>query len=134
MRYVVTPDVAIRLAEHALPIASGVQLVAPTLLRSQVLTVLYGRVRAGELDRKQAAQIRNDIRKLRIRLLGDRVLQAKAWAVADELGWSDTYDAEYVALARLQADALVTLDTNLAKAVRDVVVVADFDQLTEEAH
>jgi hypothetical protein len=38
------------------------------------------------------------VRGLRIRLLGDRVLQDAAWKVADQLGWPDTFDAEYVAL------------------------------------
>ena len=38
------------------------------------------------------------LRGLRIRLLGDRVLQRVAWKVAEELGWHDTFVAEYVAL------------------------------------
>lgn len=60
-----------------------------------------------------ADQRLDHVRKLRIRLLGDRVLQNVAWTVADQLGWSDTFDAEYVALTQLQADALVTLDTTV---------------------
>jgi hypothetical protein len=44
---------------------------------------------------KHEAERRLDyVRGLRIRLLGDRVLQDVAWRVADQLGWSDTYDAE----------------------------------------
>ena len=42
-----------------------------------------------------------------VRLLNDRVSRAIAWKVATELGWDDTVDAEYVAVTRLQADALV---------------------------
>ena len=64
------------------------------------------------------------LRGLRIRLLGDRVLQRTAWRLADQLGWEDTYDAEYVALARLQADAFVTLDAGLARAVQGLVTLA----------
>jgi predicted nucleic acid-binding protein len=64
------------------------------------------------------------VRRLRIRLLGDRVLQDVAWKVADGLGWPDTLDAEYVALTQLQADALITLDRRLAEAVKDLVTVA----------
>ena len=37
-------------------------------------------------------------------------LGEEAWRVADELGWAKTYDAEYVALARLLDCRLVTLD------------------------
>ncbi len=42
-------------------------------------------------------------------LLGDRVLQNLAWKAAVLLGWPNTYDAEYVALTQLHADALITL-------------------------
>jgi hypothetical protein len=38
------------------------------------------------------------------------VLQSVAWKIADQIGWPDTFDAEYVALTQLQADALITLD------------------------
>jgi len=60
------------------------------------------------------------VRRLPIRLLGDRVLQQVAWNVADQLGWSNTYNAEYVALTQLQADAFITVDGQLAHAVKDL--------------
>ena len=66
---------------------------------------------------------------MRIRLLGDRVLQNAAWKVAEQLGWDDTVDAEYVALTQLQADALITLDDRLALAVQDLVAVAPMETL-----
>ena len=69
------------------------------------------------------------MRGLRIRLLGDRVLQNVAWKVADHLGWPDTYHAEYVALTQLQADAFITLDAQLAHAVKDLVTVAPIEAL-----
>jgi predicted nucleic acid-binding protein len=72
----------------------------------------------------------NYVRGLRIRLLGDRVVQNVAWAVADQLGWSTTFDAEYVALTQLQADALITLDGQLAHAVKDLVSVAPIEALS----
>lgn len=37
------------------------------------------------------------------------------WAIADELGWGRTYDAEYVALARILHCRLVTLDARLRR-------------------
>jgi len=63
-------------------------------------------------------------------LLGDRVLQSVAWKVADQLGWPDTFAAEYVALTQLQADALITLDGQLANAVKKLVTVAPIDTLS----
>jgi predicted nucleic acid-binding protein len=66
---------------------------------------------------------------MRIRLLGDAVLQRRAWELADRLAWSSTYDAEYLALTQLQADAFVTLDPELARQARAVVDVAPLDVL-----
>lgn len=128
-RYVIGADVAFRLAAERSTVAAEHQLVAPTLLRSQLLADLYQAVRRGELSRKEADARLDYVRGLRIRLLGDRVLQAVAWTIAADLGWPDTYAAEYVALTRLQADAFVTLDAALAEAVRDVVTVAPFESL-----
>ena len=57
------------------------------------------------------------------------MLQRQAWKVADELGWQTTYDAEYVALTKLQADAFVTSDRDLAQAVSGLVQTATVDAL-----
>ncbi len=40
-RYVIGPDIALRLARDAHPIPDQHQLLAPTLLRSQVLSLLF---------------------------------------------------------------------------------------------
>jgi predicted nucleic acid-binding protein len=82
------------------------------------------------MTRKDADRQLDYVRGLRIRLLGDRVLQDVAWKLADQLGWPDTLDAEYVALTRLQADAFVTLDTKLARAVKGIVATASIDALS----
>jgi predicted nucleic acid-binding protein len=128
-RYVIAPDVALYLAERAAVIPAQHQLVAPTLLRSQVLAFLFVQVRRGELDRKQAERRLDYLRALRIRLLGDRVLQSVAWKVAERLRWQDTFVAEYIALTQLQADAFVTLDATLANTVKSIVAVAAIDEL-----
>lgn len=130
-RYVISPDVALRLAQEDVVIAGEHSLLAPTLLRSQLLSLLYRAVRQGELTQKEADRHLRYVRRLRIRLLGDRVLQNVAWKVAQQLEWPDTFNAEYVALTQLQADALVTLDSNLAAAVEDLVVVAPFEALSQ---
>ncbi len=53
-RYVIGPDVARRLAEERAVIAAGHQLVAPTLLRSQLLALLYQAAGRGELTKEEA--------------------------------------------------------------------------------
>lgn len=129
-RYVISPDVALYLAQHETVVADEHQLLAPTLFRSQMLSLLYRAVREGEITRKEADRRLNYVRALRIRLLGDRVLQRVAWKIADQLGWPDTLDAEYVALTQLQADALITLDAELARAVEGVVATARVEALS----
>jgi predicted nucleic acid-binding protein len=57
------------------------------------------------------------------------VLRRNAWKLADQLGWASTYDAEYVALTKLQADAFVTLDAELACRVEGIVPTATIDAL-----
>lgn len=122
-RFVIGPDVALMLAEQQAKIPRHHRLLAPTLLRSQVLAQLYGDVRAGRLSRAQANQQLDHLRSLAIRLLGDRVLQRMAWDLATQLGWHDTFVAEYLALTRLQADALVLRDPALREQVGSVVPV-----------
>jgi len=129
-RYVIGPDVALHLAQGRTVIRDEHQLVAPALIRSQMLSLLHQAVSRGEMTKKEAAQRLAYVRGLRLRLLGDRVLHSVAWDVADQLGWSDTFDAEYVALAQLQADALVTLDEQLARDVAELVRVAPVDELS----
>jgi predicted nucleic acid-binding protein len=129
-RCVIGPDVALYLAHHETVVADEHQLLAPTLLRSQMLSLLYRAVREGEITKKDADRRLNYVRALRIRLLGDRVLQQVAWKIADQLGWSDTLEAEYVALTRLQADAFITLDAELAHAVEGVVATAPVEALS----
>ena len=85
-RYVIGPDVAIRLARDQAVIRGGHQILAPALLRSQVLSLLYQAVRRGEMTRKQAERQLEYVRGLRMRLLGDRVLQNVAWTPSCSAG------------------------------------------------
>lgn len=128
-RFVVGPDAALALAEREAVVPARHRLLAPTLLRSQVLAQLYDEVRRGRLTRQDAERRQDYLRRLSIRLLGDRVLQQTAWRIAEQLGWPDTFVAEYLALTRLQADALVVRDAALAQIARNVIPVASFDDL-----
>jgi predicted nucleic acid-binding protein len=127
---VIGPDVARQLANDQAVIRDEHQILAPALLRSQLLSLLCQAVRRSEMTRKDAGRRRGYVRGPRIRLLRDRVLQDAAWKVADQLGWPDTFDAEYLALTQLQADALITLGRQLADAVKDLVTVAPIEALS----
>ncbi len=128
-RFVLGPDAALALAGRDAGIPARHRLLAPTLLRSQVLARLYADVRAGALTRKEADVRLATLRRLRIRLLGDRALQQVAWRLAAQLGWGDTFVAEYLALTRLQGDALVTADVDLRRAAAGVVAFASVEDV-----
>jgi predicted nucleic acid-binding protein len=128
-RYVIDAPAAIRLAREKRHVHETHKLVAPNLLRSQALSLVYQAVRRRELDDAQAHAILDAITTMRIRLLGDRVSRTVAWQVAERFDWDDTADAEYVAVTRLQADALITLDAELAAQVDGFVTIAPFEAL-----
>jgi len=116
-RFVVDCDTLLRIAAGEIEVAAGHQLVAPTLVRSQALAALYQQARRGDISRAEGLARVRRINSLKVRFLGDKVSQAQAWKVADRLGWETTYDAEYVGLAQLPGDALVTPGPALARAV-----------------
>ena len=128
-RFVVDCDTLLRVAAGEVEVAPEHQLVAPTLVRSQALAALYAAARRGEITTAEGLERVTRINSLKVRFLGDKVLQRTAWRVADELGWETTSDAEFVALTRLQADAFVTSDSELARAVSGLVETATVDAL-----
>jgi predicted nucleic acid-binding protein len=130
-RFVIDAGVGLRLAAEETKVSPKHELLAPTLFRSQTLAVMHERVARGELDADLAQQQLERLWNIKIRYLGDAVLRRNAWRYADQLGWADTYDAEYVALTKLQGDAFVTLDAKLSQALDGIVPVAPFEALTE---
>jgi predicted nucleic acid-binding protein len=86
-------------------------------------------VHGGKIAPDVALERLTRIRALPIRLLGDAVLRRRAWDLAEQLGWAETYDAEYVALTQLQADALVSLDAELGRRVDGIVPMATIEAL-----
>jgi predicted nucleic acid-binding protein len=129
-RFVVDCGVVLHLVSEEIEVAKEHELLAPTLLRSQTLSALHEAVHRGELTEADALERLARIQALPIRLLGDAVLRRNAWQIADRVGWAETYDAEYVALTRLQADALVTLDAELARRVEGIVPTATIEALS----
>ena len=111
------------LAEAGLKPIAGEELVAPHLMWSEASSVLHelrwrreitGELAAVALDRLAAA----DISPRR-----PKGLIEEAWRIADRLGWAKTYDAEYLALARLLRCRLLTTDAKLKVAGSNLVEV-----------
>jgi predicted nucleic acid-binding protein len=128
-KLVVDSGVVLRLAAEKREATAKHKLLAPTLLRSQVLSALHEAVHARKLAQETARERLAHFNRMPIRLLGDASLRQRAWKVADELGWAETYTAEYVALTQLQGDAFVTLDKKLARVASRLVEVVAFEAL-----
>ena len=128
-RFVVDCGAVIHLARERVEVREEHELLSPTLLRSQTLSALHEAVHRGEIASDVALDLLTRIWAMPIRLLGDAVLRRKAWKIAERLGWPETYDAEYVALTQLQADAFVTLDADLARQVEGIVPTATIEAL-----
>jgi predicted nucleic acid-binding protein len=128
-KFVVDCNVVLRLAADEIEVAPQHELLAPTLLRSQTLSAMHEAVHAGKLKPDVARERLQRVGRMTIRLLGDAVLRRRAWEIADDLGWAETYTAEYIALTQLQGDAFVTLDAKLARRVKGIVETAPIDAL-----
>ena len=99
------------------------ELVAPHLMWSEVSSVLH--------ELKWRKEISGDLATIAIERLAaadvsarrPKGLTAEAWRIADRLGWAKTYDAEYLALARLLRCRLLTTDAKLKRAAATMVNV-----------
>ncbi len=128
-RYVVDAPTLLHLVDHDLLPAPSHQLVAPNSIRSEALQLLLRDVRSGKRSERDALKVHERITETKIRLLGDRVSRSTAWRIAREHDWDNLRDAEYLAITRLQADALVTVDPTLASTAGAVVPVAPLEAL-----
>lgn len=129
-RYAIDAGTAIRIVREGTTVHGDHTLVAPKALHSDALSTLYRQVRAGELTDAEARVILDGITTMKIRLLGDRVSRGTAWKVASKLDWPDTGRAEYLAVAQLQADAFITVDSDFAAITDGVVPLAPFGALS----
>ncbi len=128
-RYALDPVALVRLVEEGVSPGPDLQLVGPTALRSDALAILLARTRAGRTSEREALELHERMTGLRVRLLGDRVSRRRAWDLAVANGWEDLRDAEYLAVAMLQADGLVAGGPRLATRAAGIVTVVDFTVL-----
>jgi len=131
-RYVIDAPTLLHMVATGVQVSSRHQIVAPNLIRSQALSLLLQAVQHGDLTEDVALQHHERLTELKIRLLGDRVSRRTAWRIAREQDWETTYDAEYLALTKLQADALVTVNPALAAKAKNLVPLAQLEALTED--
>lgn len=128
-RYVIDAPTLLHLADAGPRIAPGHQLVAPSSICTEALELLLHDVRAGKRTEAAALKAHERMTGIKIQLLGDRVSRRTAWQVARQHDWDTLRDAEYLAITRLQADALITVDPRLAAVAQDTVAVASVADL-----
>ena len=124
--FVVDCETLLRIAAGEIEVAAEHKLVAPTLVRSQALSALYEAARRGEISAAEGLERVAQINSLKVRFLGDKVLQRTAWRVADQLGWWETTFEE---CGEAEADVFITSDSELARRVSDLVETATIDAL-----
>jgi predicted nucleic acid-binding protein len=95
----------------------GHKLVAPQLMVTEASSVLHEMAWRGEITKPRATTMLARLLKAPVEIrMPDELIEA-AWNVANELGWAKTYDAHYVALARLLQCRLVTIDERMLRGV-----------------
>jgi len=130
-RFVIDACTLLHLVDEQVAVHPDHQLVAPNSIRAEAMNLLLSEVRRGARDEREALERHERMTEVRMRLLGDRVSRRTAWQIARQHDWGELRDAEYLAVTRLQADALVTLDPELASKAEGVVRVGAIQDLIE---
>lgn len=91
------------------------ELAAPPLLWSEARSTLHLQATKSEISAERAKHLHERLNTALIKRLDPPGLGEETWRIADTLGWGRTYDAEYVALAKLLNCRLVTLDMPLRR-------------------
>ncbi len=91
------------------------ELASVPLMWSEARSALHLKFHKGEIGREDAEIIHARLESCPVERMDPPELGAEAWRVAEEFSWGRTYDAEYVALAKLLDCQLVTLDARLRR-------------------
>jgi len=115
--------VAAAFAGNAFSALGDDDLVAPPLMWSEARSTLRLRAWHGQVHADDVEATRGWLERCPVDRHEPSELGYEAWRVADEMGWARTYDAEYVALARLLECRLVTLDSRLRRGADRLALV-----------
>ncbi|HWX44385.1 MAG TPA: type II toxin-antitoxin system VapC family toxin [Solirubrobacteraceae bacterium] len=110
-------------------VLDGNRIVAPPLMWSEARSAIRETVWREEVEEQDAAVAYGRLGSCPVERREPSNLHSETWRVAVELGWAKTYDAEYVALARLLECRLVTLDGRLRRGADRLGLVITPDEL-----
>ncbi len=94
------------------------RLVAPPLMWSEARSVIRLAMTHKRITEADGESAFESLERCKVEKLDPAELGTTVWEIAKEYGWGRTYDAEFVALARLTDFTLVTLDERLIRAIR----------------
>jgi predicted nucleic acid-binding protein len=111
------------LAADGFGLFGNARLIAPALFWSEVSSALH--------EMRWRKEISEDLADIAFERLvaapvsprSPKRLRREAWRIAEELRWMKTYDAEYVALARIGRCRLFTVDARLRRGAGHVVPI-----------
>lgn len=115
--------------EEGFAILDGARAAAPALMWSEARSVIHETLWRREIAEEDAAATYGRLATCPVERVDHPDLHDEIWRVATELGWAKTYDAEYVALARLLDCRLVTLDARLRRGADRLGFVVAPDEL-----
>jgi predicted nucleic acid-binding protein len=105
------------------------ELVAPSLMWSEATSALHELMWRGQVTTEDATATLARLTSAPVRRRDPAAMRRTAWEIADELGWAKTYDAEYLALARLMKCQMVTLDARLRRGAGRLGLVVGVQEL-----
>ncbi len=103
------------LSEPGFDLLSSHDLVAPPLVRPEALSALHEMAWRREIPTNLIDLALNRLDSAPVKITEPKGMAREAWRIAEQFGWKKTYDAEYVALARLLDCRLLTLDGRLRR-------------------
>lgn len=127
MRLVVDSAAALRasLSEAAAAELVDHDLLGPPLLWSEVHSATHEALWRRDLDDERAEGLLASFRRLGIRRRNPARLHLEAFEIATELGLAKTYDAEFLALARIEGTVVLTTDARLRRGADRTGLVID---------
>src|SRR6202022_511218 len=111
------------LSEAGLKSLGREELVAPHLMWSEASSVMHELRWRKEISGELAVIGLERLAIAEVSPRRPKGLIDEAWRIADRLGWAKTYDAEYLALARLLRCRLLTTDAKLKASASKMVEV-----------